>query len=353
MSASWFRVILLAALALAGIGCGPRSEPASGSVDAAAPPAPAAPAHRAAVDRLALAIEERYSYRDRLGLDWKALVAAHRPALEGAASAAEFARVAATLLGNARDAHIWIDVGKERTATHPLAAVPNVSLDTLRKVVTAWKQRSRCLASGKLGADVGYVLVTSVERGKCDDVPAAFAAALGDLAGAHGLVLDLRGNQGGDETLAAGMAGRFVDAPVLYAKHELRDAKAPGGFTAQTDRVLRPIADGPRWRAPVVVLMGPLNMSSAEAFLLMMRAAGAPLVGAQSRGASGNPQPVELGNGVVVYLPSWRAMLPDGTRFEGIGIAPDVVVTDLDHSERDPVIAAGLAALATANAKTK
>jgi C-terminal processing protease CtpA/Prc len=91
--------------------------------------------------------------------------------------------------------------------------------------------------------------------------------------------------------------------------------------------------------------MGPVNMSSCEAFLLMMRATGATLVGGKSRGASGNPRPVDLGNGVVVFLPTWKAMRADGTVFEGQGIAPDLPVKATDFGERDPVIDAAVRAL--------
>jgi C-terminal processing protease CtpA/Prc len=85
-------------------------------------------------------------------------------------------------------------------------------------------------------------------------------------------------------------------------------------------------------------------MSSNEAFILMMRAAGATLVGEKTLGASGNPQPAELGNGVTVYLPSWRAYQVDGTPLEGVGITPDVEVatTTEDLQAKDPVLDAAV-----------
>lgn len=85
-------------------------------------------------------------------------------------------------------------------------------------------------------------------------------------------------------------------------------------------------------------------MSSNEAFLLMMRAAGAKLVGERTLGASGNPQPVDLGNGVTVYLPWWRAYQADGSPFEGVGITPDVEVTTTaeDLEAKDPVVDAAV-----------
>jgi carboxyl-terminal processing protease len=91
--------------------------------------------------------------------------------------------------------------------------------------------------------------------------------------------------------------------------------------------------------------MGVGNMSSCEAFLMMMkRVPDCTLVGSKSYGSSGNPKPHGLSNGVTVYLPSWKSMLPDGTEFEGKGIEPDVHVetTPDDFREKDPVLEAAL-----------
>ena len=53
---------------------------------------------------------------------------------------------------------------------------------------------------------------------------------------------------------------------------------------------------------------------------MMKQAPDAVLVGAASQGSSGNPQPVELDNGVTAFLPCWKAMTPDGSELEGVGI---------------------------------
>ena len=89
-------------------------------------------------------------------------------------------------------------------------------------------------------------------------------------------------------------------------------------------------------------------MSSCEAFVLMMRQGrDCTLVGQTSYGSSGNPKPHELANGVTIIVPSWQAMLPDGTCFEGQGVRPDVevkVAAD-DLKTRDPILENGLAIL--------
>ena len=70
---------------------------------------------------------------------------------------------------------------------------------------------------------------------------------------------------------------------------------------------------------------------------MMKQADGVQVIGQKTRGSSGNPVEHDLGNGVFVKLPSWQALRPDGSCFEGEGIAPDVSVPctsrDLETSE--------------------
>jgi C-terminal processing protease CtpA/Prc len=86
-------------------------------------------------------------------------------------------------------------------------------------------------------------------------------------------------------------------------------------------------------------------MSSNESFLLMMKQSpNTTIVGARSQGSSGNPKPHDLGNGVTLFLPSWKDLTAEGQELEGVGIAPDIEVNAKadDFNESDPVLAAAL-----------
>ena len=141
------------------------------------------------------------------------------------------------------------------------------------------------------------------------------------------------------------LAGCFIDEQKLYAKHVYREHLAEGGFGKESQRYVQPNKKRPKYRGKVAVLTGPVVMSSCEAFVLMMKQVpGCKLVGAATQGSSGNPKPHDLGNGVTVYLPSWKAMRPDGSCFEGEGIKPDIEVkaNGQDFTDGDPVIEAAL-----------
>lgn len=307
-------------------------------------PATGSQGNAQAAARLREAIETQYSYRDLRGVDWAGLFAEHTSALEGAKNPAAFAEAAAKLLAHARDMHIWIEVADTTVQPFKRDIVRNYNLDTLAKVVPAFQKRSAVVYTGRFENGVGYVRIDSWDSKHTRALEQVYVA-LGELAGARGLVIDVRPNGGGAELLAGEFAGCFIDKPVVYAKHVYRDADAPSEFGPLQERILEPSKLRPKYRGKVAVLMGPANMSSCEAFLLMMKQMpGCKLVGATSYGSSGNPKPVDLGNGVTVYLPSWKALRPDGTCFEGQGIAPDFAVkaTPVELEAADPVLQAAV-----------
>ena len=301
----------------------------------------------AAIQQVRDALRDRYSYRDVHRADWDALFTAADAELKSAASRAAFGQRLARLLAEAGDVHISVGVGPQRFWTHQPKFAPNFNGRLIPQVVPNFKKHSESLYSGRFDDRVGYIMIASLEAARGADA-AAITDVLGGMADARALILDLRPNGGGDERIAQPVAGLFIEKPVIYAQRQTIDPARPDGFSEPVKTMLNPtpLGVGPRLRQPVAVLMGPNNMSSAEGFLLMMRQVPqAKLIGGRSYGSSGNPQPIELANGVTVYLPSWKAMDAAGVVFEGKGIEPDIEVaaTPEQLQSRDPVLERGLA----------
>ena len=298
----------------------------------------------AAIAELRRAIMEDYSHRDRLKADWAKQFEKHTEKLEQAETPAKFAQQAGKLLAAAEDVHIWLKVGKATFPSHRRRVTPNLNLPILAKTVPGWKVRSSCITTGRFEDGIGYIMIHAWQRGDDDAFEPAFEA-LDEFADAKALIIDVRTNSGGDELLARKFAGCFMDKPRIYAKNVNRAAHLPGGFTPELERLISPTKGRPKYRGKVAVLIGPANMSSCEAFLMMMKQVpDSKLVGTRSYGSSGNPKPTALPNGVTVYLPSWKSMQPNGSPIEGVGIAPDVRVRTLERSflKTDPVLEAAL-----------
>ncbi len=276
-------------------------------------------------------LPHRYSHAASCGIDWEAF---HRraagrlqPLVE---RPGEFAAALAEMLGEARDIHLWLSVeGREGVVgTHALEGEPNIDPAALKDEVPGLRRSNASVLVGDFPGGPAYVALLTFRAEAKADVAAA-VEHLRALEVERPLILDLRLNSGGSEHLAREVAGLFVTAPTPYAKHE--GLRPEGGFGAMQTRTVGPDAGGHLHRGPVAVLCGPGNVSSAEAFLLMMRASGATLIGAKTAGASGNPVAHPLGNGVELHLPSWRAYDLGGVPLERRGIAPDLEVGGADE----------------------
>ena len=180
-----------------------------------------------------------------------------RADLETARTPQEFAGHAAELLRSAKDVHIWLDVaGGRRVPTRLPPRDVNFNKDVLHTIITDVRQHGPCMASGRIDKTIGYVLIGSWEREKCGLVETEFPNVIADLSATTGLVIDVRPNTGGDERIARSVAKYFVNGPVVYAKRELRDADAPGGFTPREDAVLTPAEGIAAYGKPTAVLTG-------------------------------------------------------------------------------------------------
>jgi C-terminal processing protease CtpA/Prc len=166
-----------------------------------------------------------------------------------------------------------------------------------------------------------------------------------------GLILDLRFCMGGRGDIAEKMIGALVDEPVSsplwrYRKHvpaEVNWGRPPE--PGEASNTIEPW-DGKRYLGPVVALTNGVTSSTAEDLPITLRAAGrAMLVGENTAGSAGNPVSVPLPGGGTFEMATFRAYLPDGGEYVGIGAVPDVEVVPTAEDLRsgaDPVLAAAL-----------
>ena len=297
-----------------------------------------------AVQEFRRVIDEEYSYRDLRGVDWPGLFAQYGPALIQAKTATQFAQTAATLLSQAKDLHITVTTASGSIQPFVPQLTPNLNIALLPKIVPNFSQPNSTVCLGRYADGMRYILIATWSADSAVALDQVYPA-LWEAASESGLIIDVRPNTGGEETLAQQIAGCFVEESHVYARRLERSTTPGGGFTSLVDAVLVPDEERPRCRGPVAVLMGPANVSSCEDFLLMMKQVSkSALIGEKSYGASGDPLPHDLGNGVTVFLPSWKGLRLDGTCFETEGIAPDIEIhaTKEQLAVSDPVLDAAL-----------
>jgi hypothetical protein len=153
-------------------------------------------------------------------------------------------------------------------------------------------------------------------------VDAAFTLARGSAR----IVLDLRGNGGGDSATVAAIAGWLLGDAAQHLSDVVYRNRRRQWWTAD-----RPA--GTALTRDVAVLVGNHTYSSGEALAYHLQARGrVTVVGERTRGAADHVTPIQLTPHVFGLLP--EAYVQDaatGTNWEGTGVVPDVVC-DVDKA---------------------
>jgi carboxyl-terminal processing protease len=156
--------------------------------------------------------------------------------------------------------------------------------------------------------------------------------------GAKAVILDLRGNPGGQGAVAIPIAARLVDKPVTLGTLRFRDFDQT--FTAS------PPMDSKPFTGRVVIITDEGSASTAEIFAAGLQESGrALIVGDTTLGAVLPSQIESLPGGAVMQYVVADFRTPKGILLEGRGVQPDRRVLETRSAllgGRDPVLDAAL-----------
>ncbi len=284
-------------------------------------------------DELIGQLREHYSFTELKTIRWDQLDRQYGRRAREAESAQAFADAVEPMLLSLEDLHVWMEMPDgSRRATYWSRFDRNDDHRLVRSRLRGLQEfegigfTGRVELTGPVGT-IGVVVVTSLSS---DANEAAFLESVAALSDTDGMIIDLRRNSGGDESRAARIAGLFTKQRVLYAR-SMRPQS--GHMIESAARHLDPVPSK-FGSADVICLVGPGCVSSGEGFALMMKAIeGVQLIGQPTRGASGNPSPVTLSNGVRVWFSRWVSLEVDGTAIEGRGVWPDQRVKHVEGSD--------------------
>lgn len=197
-----------------------------------------------------------------------------------------------------------------------------------------------------LPGNVGYIDLRQFSMIRFDDPadPARKAAdaALDFVAGTDAVIMDLRGNGGGEPSMVGYLVSAFTaaGAPVYNIFHSRT------GTATEAPEISRP---APRLDVPVYVLIDRRSGSAAEALPYTLQAAGrATVVGETSAGAANPGEMIPVGGGFAVFVSDGSPRNPfTGTNWEGTGVQPDIATPSAQALERAHAMA--LEAIVTAN----
>jgi carboxyl-terminal processing protease len=171
----------------------------------------------------------------------------------------------------------------------------------------------------RLADNIGYLRFSGFLGSVLDDV----LQAIHDLHEAPALIIDLRGNPGGQFFVRHAIASQLVGTREMFIRYQYRD---------QSEVVyLDPVPDP--YPGEVVILVDEHSASSSEEFAGSLQALGrATIVGSQTPGVCLTMNVVPLPKGALLVYPFGQGRTPNGRVLENNGVVPDIAVT-LDRQQ--------------------
>lgn len=273
-------------------------------------------------------IDEHYCFLDykqqQYGLDWNAVYNKYKPRVDKDMSSSQLFEVLTQMLAELRDGHVNL------SATHDYGRYwswyedypTNMSDSLLRKYMGTDYKIASGLSYRILDDNIGYVRYESfqhaVGEGNLDEV-------LMYLMMCEGMIIDIRGNGGGNLTNAELIASRFCKEKTLVGYTQHKTGKGHSDFSQPEPHYIEPSANI-RWHKPVVVLTNRQVYSAANEFTVYMKAMpGIVVVGDHTGGGAGMPFSSSLPNGWSVRfsaIPTYDANMLSAE----FGVDPDYYV---------------------------
>lgn len=175
---------------------------------------------------------------------------------------------------------------------------------------------------------VGYLRIASFDGSPAYEDSALVALAeLRKAWDLTGLVVDVRDNDGGNTP--ARLTRALMDRPFRWF---LEATPMDPAVYQLTQPMLRwgpgtALPDSNSFKGRLVILSDAGCFSSCEDFVMPFKDNGrATIVGDTTGGSSGQPFFHGFPNGMAIWVGAKREYFPDGRQFEGVGIAPDILV---------------------------
>ena len=279
-------------------------------------------------------IDEHYCFLDykqqEIGLDWNAVYQKYKVRVDEQMSDLQLFEVLTQMFGELRDGHVNLsashDYGRywswyENYPTNLNDSLLRLYMGTDYKIASGLYYRI-------LDDNIGYVRYESFQsgigEGNLDEV-------LMYLMLCQGVIIDVRGNGGGDLTNAEKLAARFCHEKTLVGYTQHKTGPGHNDFSDLEPHYLEP-SGNVRWHKPVVVLTNRHVYSAANEFVMLMKALPqVTIVGDHTGGGAGMPFSSSLPNGWSVRFSAVPTYDAQGNSTE-FGIDPDYAVglTDED-----------------------
>jgi len=273
-------------------------------------------------------IDQHYCFLDHkrqtIGTDWNEVYMRYNNKVEKKMSRAQLFEVLCAMLSELRDGHVnlysSIDQGRNWSWKEDY---PKNLDEEVREQYLGTGTDYRITSGLKyriLPSNIGYIVCESFSYTFSET---ALNEILYYLRSCNGLILDVRGNSGGNLTSAETLSARFTNERLLVGYFCHKTGPGHNDFSDPVAEYLEP-STSIRWQKPCVVLTNRSCYSSTNAFVRNMKQCPqVTILGDQTGGGSGMPFTSMLPIGWTVRFSACPMFDADKQHIE-FGIQPDV-----------------------------
>lgn len=300
---------------------------------------------------------EHYAFFEERNVDWDNVYNEYRPQVTKETSNRELAKLLGSMLQRLGDAHVSLYAGGDdvvpvgtrlgRRLRQECRREQGASCNIYRYQSDRFAQIERLQKQsyldgqfktdlggeafwGQIDAQTGYFRIDSMSGLASDGYSAgsdlaaletALDAMLADIGDLPSMIVDVRLNGGGYDTVAVAIASRFTNQRRVFGT---KRAYADGKELAPTDLVIPP-AEGQGYEGAVALLISSETASAAEIFTMAMRALpNVTLIGTPTEGILSDELYRTLPNGWEFSLSNEIYRTHDGALFEATGVPPKI-----------------------------
>lgn len=215
-------------------------------------------------------------------------------------------------------------------------------------------KRCKTLEYGRINNEIGYVSIISFlgkssygkrrvlfwHKHDVNKNVEEFENALKELSDTKALIIDVRNNRGGDQTIARTMLSFLIQSPALWYSAKYRDGEFPNNINKLTysfpdsiyplreyHKINSFIQYNCEYYKPIIVLQNEGSNSTTEIFLAGMKhIPTATTLGTTSAGSASNPGFFPLPNGLFIRVPRQQTYWDIDKMIEKYGVPPDIEV---------------------------
>ena len=281
-------------------------------------------------------VNEKYAMFEAKNVDWNVVRDTTRNKISHDMPDEEFWQVMGSMATVLHDGHSYLIRGEELAGWDGLLDGYDRNLDAnqLNHYLTGAQTINESdLIYNILDGNIGYLLILSFDA---DFDEEDIETVIDYLKDTDGLIIDVRGNGGGDPFLAAYLAGHFTDKEVYAGFERFKTGPGPNDFS---DSEMNVIPQGTYYSKPVIVLTNRECYSATTTMIYMMNPLdNVTFMGDRTGGGSGSTADGHLSNGWIWSLSTSEFIDFEGNHLDD-GFDPDIFVSlDEMDTSKDEII---------------